>query len=402
MPSAGEENSTQEIETEPPVERSEDSPSGTSLKDILLFRNGSAPVDKIFKFWLLVTITFGSFLFWTLLFTYLGNVEWVGDKKDFPGFTNDLPQTQSGVSGYCIDIWFAFLIAASLDASFIVLDFNRALIHQWHYFVGMTMAALGSLIALAVYWIGNLHSPEVFNILWVVLVCTALYAGVVMLLEKVHTLMPPRGRSKTHGSLESFSVNVFQFDLPWKRTISYAALSGSVGWVLLKVVPVSLYILNPIIQVTCEITFLSLMGTKQTARYMVFATPFIQGAICVEWGLRQIAQTGSRLSMHPLAFIFLVLLGRVLLDLHLATLFSSRDDLHWARQNVIPSTSQVVSGLGVMWLVEILIGIPLISYIKPLAVVGLHGSACLVFLLCASYGIAFDKIKNICLGIKKE
>src|SRR5579883_1444896 len=386
-------------------EGNKDLASGVSLSDILNLKHKNVPMKQILKFWLLVSVTFGSFLFWTPLFTYLGNVEWV---KETP-LANPLSPSngtdnsfQTRLRGYCIDIWFAFATIAALDAAFIVFDFNRALIHQWHYFVGMAMMALGSFIALGTYWIGNLPSLGISQVAWPIFVCGCLYAGTLKLLNVIHTLMPSRGRSKTHGSLESFSANICQFDLPWRRTVFYAALNGSVGWLLLRVLPPSLYVLNPIIQVGWEVTFLSKMGTKQTARYMIFATPLIQGAVCVEWGLRQLSQAGLSLSIHPLLFISLVILGRVFLDLHLAVLLSSRDDLHWARRDVVPSTPKVVVGFGVMWLFEVLTGIPVISYVKPLAVVGLHASACLVFLLCGSYAIVFDKIKNIRGRMEKE
>lgn len=86
--------------------------------------------------------------------------------------------------------------------------------------------------------------------------------------------------------------------------------------------------------------------------------------------------------------------GRLLLDLHLKTMFRHRHDFQWARNEVLFSTRGLLMCFGVLLLFEDL-GLPVVTLIKPIAVVLLHTFGVLVFLLPASYALAFDKIKTI-------
>ncbi|KAJ5747239.1 uncharacterized protein N7511_008935 [Penicillium nucicola] len=86
--------------------------------------------------------------------------------------------------------------------------------------------------------------------------------------------------------------------------------------------------------------------------------------------------------------------GRLLLDLHLLTVFRRRHDFQWARREVLISTKRLVIAFASMIVLEHL-GVPVVTYVKPIAVVILHMSGALAFLLPASYALAFDKIKTI-------
>lgn len=135
------------------------------------------------------------------------------------------------------------------------------------------------------------------------------------------------------------------------------------------------------------------MATKQTPRYIWFATPVVQASTCTDWGLRQVVAAPS-LVMAPWSFLALMLAGRLILDLHLHTLFRHRSDFQWARKEVLFPTHGLLAFFAGMLLFEH-IGVPVVTFIKPISVVILHAFGVLVFLLPASYAIAFDKIKAI-------
>lgn len=135
------------------------------------------------------------------------------------------------------------------------------------------------------------------------------------------------------------------------------------------------------------------MATKQTPRYICFATPIVQASTCTDWGLRQVI-AAPELAIPPWEFLALMIGGRLLLDVHLKTMFRRRNDFQWARNDVLFSTRGLLMCFGVMLLVEDL-GLPVVTFIKPIAVIILHTFGVLVFLLPASYALAFDKIKTV-------
>lgn len=135
------------------------------------------------------------------------------------------------------------------------------------------------------------------------------------------------------------------------------------------------------------------MDTKQTPRYIWFATPIVQASTCTDWGLRQVI-AAPELAISPWAFLTFMIGGRVLLDIHLKTIFRHRHDFQWARNEVLFSTRGLLMCFGVMLLSEDL-GLPVVTFIKPIAVVLLHTFGVLVFLVPASYAVAFDKIRTI-------
>lgn len=81
-------------------------------------------------------------------------------------------------------------------------------------------------------------------------------------------------------------------------------------------------------------------------------------------------------------------------DLHLHTVFRHRRDFHWAREEALFPTSRLLAFFAGALMIEFM-GLPVVTFIKPLAVLFLHAFGVLVFLLPSSYGLAFDKIKSI-------
>jgi hypothetical protein len=71
-----------------------------------------------------------------------------------------------------------------------------------------------------------------------------------------------------------------------------------------------------------------------------------------------------------------------------------RPDFQWARKEILLPTHGLLAFFPRMLLFEYL-EMAVVTFIKPIAVVILHVFGVLVFLLPASYALAFDKIKTI-------
>lgn len=206
---------------------------------------------RVFKFWSLLAFGLLAFAGWLALFSWCAHV--VSGTEVAQSF---------GASGYgdskdnsalvYVDVWFALAIMAAFDAFAIVLNFNRSLIHQFHYYVSLRMTTLAFVVASAV----RLLSPSPdrpLNIPFVAAVllgCAAVYAVIFLITERLHRLLPVRGLGMASGSLDEFSDHISSFDIPWPRALLYAAINGGVGFALTTLVPSKFAMLNPIVHIT--------------------------------------------------------------------------------------------------------------------------------------------------------
>jgi hypothetical protein len=353
----------------------------------------------LLKFWLLLLGGLVVFLAWLILFSRCAKI-W-GPNTNYengfsmpPVFEIDDSHNSPADSGLLyVDVWFALALMAAVDAFAVVINFNRSLIHQFHYFISLRLTMLAFIISAAVHLLHDKHNSQAQHPVIVFLLCYTFYIVSNIVFDKLHRLLPVRGIGASRGSFESFCEKMCQFDLPWGRALLFATVNGVVGLILTTLVPGKWAMLNPVVHITWEVTFLGLMATKQTPRYIWFATPVVQASTCVDWGLRQVL-VAPKLVMSPWVFLALMLVGRLMLDLHLYTMFRNRPDFHWARNEVLFSTKSLLAFFGGILLLEHL-GLPVVTFIKPIAVVILHIFGVLVFLLPASYAIAFGKIKTI-------
>lgn len=354
---------------------------------------------RLLKFWLLLLSGLVVFLAWLVLFSRCAKV-WEPSTNFENAFStvpaaemDDSNNSPVGTSLLYVDVWFALALMAAVDAFAVVINFNRSLIHQFHYFISLRMTSLAFIISAAVLLLHGKHNSRAQHPATVFFLCYVFYMVSNFVFDRLHRLLPVRGIGASRESFEKYCEKMCQFDLPWGRALLFATTNGAVGLFLTTLVPAKWSMLNPVVHITWEVTFLGLMATKQTPRYIWFATPVVQASTCTDWGLRQIV-AAPRLVMAPWAFLTLTLAGRLMLDIHLHTMFRNRPDFHWARKEVLFSTRSLLAFCVGILLLEHL-GVPVVTFIKPIAVVFLHVFGVLVFLLPASYAIAFGKIKTI-------
>lgn len=103
--------------------------------------------------------------------------------------------------------------------------------------------------------------------------------------------------------------------------------------------------------------------------------------------------TCLRLSITAWSFVPLLLLSRIILDLHLHTAWRQRRELHWARAEALVSTRQLVAACAVTLALEYL-GLKILTYIKPIIVLVFFGVGNAGFLAVAAYNVAIGNSDN--------
>ncbi|RDA83371.1 hypothetical protein CP532_4738 [Ophiocordyceps camponoti-leonardi (nom. inval.)] len=292
-----------------------------------------------------------------------------------------------------IDIWFAIGLTAALDAIAVVLTFNGLLIRRFHFAVSQRIMFLTSAISYAVL---QRHAFVARH----PLTSLAIGVGLYMVFDKALDRFErpgPQGTTATSasrwGSLQRYSADLSLVESSWSRAALLSACVGGFGLSLTMLVPPPWSALVPIMHIFFESVFLSAMGAKRTARYLILCSPVFFANICVHWGVSALV-SAPRLAIRPSLFLALVLLGRVLLDLLLATGLRRRPELHWARRHALVTTPVLLAFCVALMALQLL-GTGVVTYVKPtmvLAIYGLNGAG---FLAIASYNVAFN------LGEKK-
>lgn len=236
-----------------------------SINGAIAILPGSVAFDaidaRLVKFWSLLIAGLAVFFAWLVLFSRCANV-WESAANHGSVFTIDSSSgsenstSHSNAASYLIyvDIWFALALMAAIDAFAIVLNFNRSLIHQFHYFVSLRMTALAFIISTALLLLyGNEDNRAVQHPAVVISLCCAAYMLSILIFQQLHKLIPVRGISATNGSLQKFTDQMCLFDLPWRRTVLFAAINGAVGLALTTLVPAKWSMLNPVLHITWEV-----------------------------------------------------------------------------------------------------------------------------------------------------
>lgn len=90
----------------------------------------------------------------------------------------------------------------------------------------------------------------------------------------------------------------------------------------------------------------------------------------------------------------LVLLGRLLLDLHMWTIFKHNQPLQWVRRELLPSTSLLLGICALLLLLD-QAGLEVLTYIKPVVVSTMFIISSAVYPAPFAYILAFRQIKKI-------
>lgn len=101
-----------------------------------------------------------------------------------------------------------------------------------------------------------------------------------------------------------------------------------------------------------------------------------------------------RLTIPPWAFLSLVMVSRLLLDIHLWTIFRLRRELNWARDEVLVSTYKLLGIYSAIFLLDKM-GLKVITYIKLVSVPLFFLITTMGYLAPAAYVVAFARTKAV-------
>lgn len=85
----------------------------------------------------------------------------------------------------------------------------------------------------------------------------------------------------------------------------------------------------------------------------------------------------------------MLIVSRFIFDACLYTIWRDRAELHWARAQVLLSTRRLLI-ISIAMLVLEQVGIPILTFIKVVAVVGFFGIGNAGFLAIAAYNVAIS------------
>jgi hypothetical protein len=321
-----------------------------------------------------------------------------------------------------IDISLGFLAGSTLDAIVVVANFNRPLTQQFHYVVSLRMTVLGILLSASLYFWNINHTRRVWELPAIIGMIGTTYMIFILATDKLHKLFPTRYISAKKGLLLHHMRHLGVADTAWCHIMLLLAMNFVLCLSLVVAVPPHWASLGPPVQIASEVNlflllfllllllphnlalganityclqpiFLRLVGADKTARYNITVAPLVLAHSALDWGLRQVVMA-PRLSISPEKFLGLILANRLLMDLHLCTIFRHRGDLRWARREIVTSTPTVISILSVLFGLECF-GIPIVTYIKPTLWVTLCVSSMLLHFLPSCYVIAFKHKKDI-------
>ncbi|OQE65462.1 hypothetical protein PENNAL_c0206G07101 [Penicillium nalgiovense] len=239
-----------------------------------------------------------------------------------------------------IDVWFGLGFTVVMDAFAVVLTFNRALVRKFHNAVSQRLIFLASII------------------LWIFSSWSAGNPG----FSSSHPVLSLAGGLILHWLLGS------TLDKLEKRTISSPSATARRGTFAQYSKDLGLF----------EISWV----------HAVFLTAMVGGLVAdsiTEW-----CKEDTSLYFSVLSSILcrcLVLMSRVLLDAHLLTVLRSRSELKWARKNVLISTPRLLAMCIIMLFLENC-GVRVITYIKPISVLGFFGLGITGYMGAAAYDIA--------------
>lgn len=96
------------------------------------------------------------------------------------------------------------------------------------------------------------------------------------------------------------------------------------------------------------------------------------------------------LVLPPWTFLCLLVASRLVLDLHLQTIFRHYPEFHWARRNAVIPTSTLLQVVAMLLALEgMQVGI--IRCIKPITVMMLYSTSIVGVAMPAAYNIAFER-----------
>ncbi|KAL2784461.1 hypothetical protein BJX66DRAFT_344025 [Aspergillus keveii] len=148
--------------------------------------------------------------------------------------------------------------------------------------------------------------------------------------------------------------------------------------------------LTPVLTLHAHAEWSSLIPVFTIAfEYSLCAAPFFHGGLCVHWGLRQMVAS-PEVTLSPWIFLHLLVGSRLVLDVHLRTVFRDCAEFHWARNNAVISTTRLVQVASILLILEHM-QVPVVRWVKPVTVLVLYLASLVAATMPCAYIITFGR-----------
>ncbi|CAI7631604.1 unnamed protein product [Penicillium pancosmium] len=256
------------------------------------------------------------------------------------------------------------------------------------------MMAMASLVSFIILLFSNpTTKPFVSQHPGIVFISAfATYGFIGLCLDRSRAPPPKRTANLRNWSLSEYANALSRSNGTWKAAITSTAVTCGLGTVLTVVIPADWSTIIPVITTGFEAVFLRLNKFGRTSQYTVCAAPFFQGGVCVHWGLRQVLVSPS-LVIPPWMFLSLLVVSRLVLDLHLYTVFREYPEFSWARRKAVISTTTLVQTVAMLLVLETT-QFPVMRWVKPITVLILYSTSIVGVSMPAAYNIAFERISK--------
>ncbi|KAL3483839.1 hypothetical protein BJX62DRAFT_244514 [Aspergillus germanicus] len=305
-------------------------------------------------------------------------------KNEYPDFTKDI----------AVDVWFGLALIPTFDAIAIVGTCNLAIINRWHYFVSIRMMVLAYIVSAIVILSGKPGTSNYIceHPLVVVVIVMAVHGAIGACLDYFRAPPPKRSMNLREWTMSKYVRALGCSNGTWGAAVRATAVTCGLAPLLTITLSTEWWGVIPLISTGFEAMILRKIRFRRTYQYTVFSAPFFQGGICVHWGLKQIISP-PRLALPPWVFLLLLLASRLILDLHLRTVFRNCPEFQWARANAVLSTRRLVQGVVVLLASEML-QVPVVKWVKPVSVLVIYLAGILAGTLPGACTIAFGQQKK--------
>jgi hypothetical protein len=292
-----------------------------------------------------------------------------------------------------VDVWFGLVLIPAFDATTILATCNRTIISRWHYFIGIRMMVLAYFASFTIILSGKPRTGTYISdhpILVFVLVLV-IYVALGACLDRCRALPPKRSMNLRKWKISEYIQLLGRSNGTWKAAFITATLTCGLTPVLTLRARAEWSSFIPVFTIAFEVKIpvflfrykhrghsaLTMINGfqaiilrtrlfRRTFQYTLCAAPFFHGSLCVHWGLRQMVAS-PEVTLSPWIFLHLLVGSRLVLDLHLGTVFRDCAEFHWARNNAVISTRRLVQVAGILLVLEHM-QVPVVRWVKPATV----------------------------------
>ncbi|KAL2846375.1 hypothetical protein BJY01DRAFT_247279 [Aspergillus pseudoustus] len=293
-----------------------------------------------------------------------------------------------------VDVWFALVLLPTFDAITILTTFNSAIIARWHSFISIRMILLAYLASYTVILSGKPRTSAYINKypVLVFMLGLVIYGALGACLDLCRAPLP----RKKHGimNLRKWTISEYvnfqgRSNGTWRAAVVSTVLTCGLAPLLAIIVPVEWSSIIPVIAVAFETIILRTPQSRRTWQYTLISAPIFHGGICIHWGLRQMVSS-PELVLQPWMFLLLLVASRMVEDVHLRTIFGDCAEFQWARRNALLPTRRLVQ-IAVVVLVLEYMRVPVLRWVKPVAVLVVYLASIVAITLPAAYNVVFGR-----------